>query len=199
VGPTCQTPRTAPGPAVAHRCRVAATHRATHAHLKATHRTASADSLTRAAAASPLAPASRPSVAPLPRQPRPSRCHPDRRGPKPPTLFVAVPPAARRRRRAAVPAPVSRPFLGCHPCASAVSSLARRAAPLPCAARCAGRPSWAAHAAPAEAVGRARGPRQRHEHGSRLAWPWAVRPCDCGPHPHCVTGPSAVSTQWHSI
>jgi hypothetical protein len=50
-------------------------------------------------------------------------------------------------------------------------------------------------AAPRVAVGRAREPRQRREHGPRPTWPWAVRPRGRGPHPHCATGPIAVSAQ----
>jgi hypothetical protein len=123
------------------------------------------------------------SLAPPARTPRPARRSPD----------SLAPPAARLAPRAAVPAPVS------HPVSSAVSRVPMGAAVRPpssaAAACCAGRSSWAARAAPAEAkpgrprvaVGRTRGPRQRREHEPRPARPWAVRP-------HCATGPSAVSS-----
>jgi hypothetical protein len=103
------------------------------------------------------------SLAPPARTPRPARRSPD----------SLAPPAARLAPRAAVPAPVSRPV------SLAVSRVPVGAAVRPpssaAAACCAGRSSWAARAAPAEAkpgrshvaVGHAHGPRQRceHEHG----------------------------------
>jgi hypothetical protein len=166
--------------AVARRYRVAATCRAARARLKAAIGTTRRASRQRPpqprARACRLAPRT---VIPIalhaPPPPRPSRCRPDRRGPKPPTPSVAVPPAARpsTSRRAAVPSPVSHPFLGRLPCAGAVPPLAHRAVPPLCSVAML---SWAAHATPAEAVGR--------EHG---------------PRPRCATGPSAVSAQWQPI
>jgi hypothetical protein len=94
--------------AAARRCRVAATHRVPRARLKAAVRQRAArpdspapttpppDRLARAAVvptASPAALSSRPSS------------RPDRRGLKPPTPSITVPPAARRRRRTAPPSP----------------------------------------------------------------------------------------------
>jgi hypothetical protein len=66
-----------------------------------------------------------PTASPVALSSRPSS-RTDRRGPKPPTPSVAVPPAARPSTShcAAVPAPVSRPFLGRLLCAGAVPPLA---------------------------------------------------------------------------
>jgi hypothetical protein len=138
VGPTCQTTHVASGTRGS-----ASLPRGCHSARR---------SLACAAAASPLTPLSR-----LPRAARRSPHRPRRRPdcscPKPPTS-------------PAVPAPVSRPFLGHLPCGGAVSPLARRAAPPPraltlCATCCAGRPSWAAHAGCASATSTGRAPRGR--------------------------------------
>jgi hypothetical protein len=105
---------------------------------------------------------------PSPRPPHRLRRHPDRL-----TDRAAVPTEAARPstpRRAAVPTPVSRPFLDRLPRVGAV--------PPPCAARCAGRPSWAVHTGRASAASTSRAPRG---HGSCL---------------HCATVPSTVSAQW---
>jgi hypothetical protein len=105
---------------------------------------------------------------PSPRPPHRLRRHPDRL-----TDRAAVPTEAARPstpRRAAVPAPVSRPFLDRLPRVGAV--------PPPCAARCTGRPSWAVHTGRASAASTSRAPRG---HGSCL---------------HCATVPSTVSAQW---
>jgi hypothetical protein len=141
VGPTCQTPRAAPGP-----CSSAPLPRACHwlrcrPRLKdavGTARRASRQTASPRARCRPPDSASRAVVA---RPPRPS--------------------TPRRRPRAGEP-----PFLGRLPCTGTMPPPARRAAPPPCVVRCASRPSWAAHAgrASAASTGRAlrgRGPRPR--------------------------------------
>jgi hypothetical protein len=217
VGPTCQTPRTAPGP----RGSGPGSSRALKALL--------------GPCAGVLTVLSRPSRPPPDRLAAPAR----RLAPRAAASTVRVPTAAVRshvaqtavmpprppRRSPVAVAPHCRPRAGEPPVSSAVSRApvscrrwlavqrhrrARHArAWASCTVCCAGRPSWAARAAPAEAnlgrprvvVDRARGPRQRkrREHGPRPMWPWAVHSRGRGPRPRCATGPSAVSAQWHSV
>jgi hypothetical protein len=220
VGPTCQTPRTVPGP----RGSGPGSSRALKALL--------------GPRAGVVTVPSRPSRPPPDRLAAPAR----RLTPRAAASTAHVPTAAVRshiartavmpprppRRSPVAVAPHCRPRAGEPPVSSAVSrasvpcrrwlavqrhrrTLRRRArracSHASCAVHCAGRPSWAAHAAPAEAnpgrprvaVDCARGPRQRREHGPCPTWLWAVRSHGRGPRPRCATGPSVVSAQWHSV
>jgi hypothetical protein len=155
VDPTCQTPRAAP-------C-------SSHALKALSGPRAPASRQRRLAprARRPTASRAPPLASPTALLSRPSR-RPDRCGPKPPTARPST------SRHAAIPAPVSRPFLGHLLCASVVPPLARRAAPppphakSPCAARCAGRAS----AVSTGRTPRGRGPCARvaagHAHTVRL-------------------------------
>jgi hypothetical protein len=128
-----------------------------------------------------LAPlAFRQSASPTALSPRPPPCRPNRLARRSP---VAV--TLRRRLRADEP-PFPTVSHASAPCRRRLVEqrhrrAARRQAVPPTRARAramrrVGRPSWAAHAAPAEAVGRTRGP--------------------C---PHCASGSSAVSAPWHPV
>jgi hypothetical protein len=79
-------------------------------------------------------------------------------------------------------------------CGVTAGRAATRAAPLRAALAEAGPPSTGralrTRVATRVAVGRARGPHQRREHGPH--------PCGRGPRMRCATGPSAVSAQSHS-
>jgi hypothetical protein len=153
VGPTCPTPRRA-GPARQHTVatwlpcdarltralRPLSGQRATHPDSPALAPAPTTPRLTRAVVA-PTASRAPPS----PRPPHRPRRRPDRsRSP--------VDATPHRHLRAGEPhIPRSSPERRRRAAASSSSSAAAER----CAARCAGRPSWATHAAPAEAVGRA--------------------------------------------
>jgi hypothetical protein len=164
VGPTCQSPRAAP--TLQLKAAVGTARRASRQHLASpAPRLIAASRCSPPTVASPAPPTSRPPRArrlcPY-RSPR-SHHRPDRHGPKPPTPSRAArrsPVAVAPRRLPAISralVPSRRRLAEQHRRRAVCRGQCRRAL-MPCAMRCAGRPSWAAsaaHAAPAEAVGRA--------------------------------------------
>jgi hypothetical protein len=143
-------------------------------------------------------PRQRPAASRVPTPPRPSCPPPDRASRRrldslAPHAVVPTTAVRSRRHRAARRSPVDvaphrRPRAG-EPPVPRSSPVHRRHATI-------GSPSNAA------TVPRRRAPRVTRAsrgRGPRPAWPRAVHPRGRGPHPHCVTGPSAVSDQWHSI